>query len=426
MSSTGSSSPFRGLIAAGIERVDADRPQRLRDALELVQAALEAVDPEEATFRALNDLDLTPGEMTVVALGKAAPAMTRGAIRFLGARAARILVVADHSEPLPAKCDLIVSSHPIPDERSLAAGRRMLELVAESPHPVLFLISGGGSALAEVPAPGLELEDVAATFRAILRSGMSIEEANVVRAHISRLKGGRLAAASGQPVATILVSDVGSDPHLVASGPTVPCSSTPADALDAIRRHHLEVPNRVLASLAHGREAPSLAGSPTVMAADGVMAAEAAVDAGRRRGFPIGLLTSELDGEARTAMYESFGSVPRGEIAVLSGETTVEVRGDGVGGRNQEAALAAVDLLAGTAASVLTFGTDGVDGPTDAAGAYVDGATRDRLVAAGIDVDDALARNDSHTALAAVGALIRTGPTGVNVADIWIIDRRDG
>lgn len=417
--------PPSSRLTEAADRIRAERPNRLRDALDLIRAALEAVDPEAATRRSLHDLGLGSETMTIIALGKAAPAMARGAVGVLGSGARSILVVTDHDEPVPDGTELIVSSHPVPDGRSLAAGLRMLDLVTQSPHPILFLISGGGSALAEVPAEGLELEDVAATFQAILRSGMSIEDANVIRAHISRLKGGRLAAATRQPVATILISDVGPDPHLVASGPTVQCTSTPADALDIIHRHRLDVPDPVLASLADGRGAPPLADSPTVMAADGTMAAEAAVDAGRRRNLPIQLLTSSLDGEAGTAMRECLDSFPRGEIAVLAGETTVEVRGDGVGGRNQEAALAAVDVLAGTATSVLTFGTDGVDGPTDAAGAYVDGTTRDRLSAAGIDIDSALARNDSHTALAAVDALVRTGPTGVNVADIWIIDRRD-
>jgi glycerate 2-kinase len=425
MSATDSSRPGLPRLAAVAAQIQAEQPTRLRDALELTQAALEAVDPEAATVRALDGVDLGFEKMAVVALGKAAPAMARGAARALDTSARSILVVTDHDAAVPVGTELIVSSHPVPDGRSLAAGRRLLEVVERSQLPVLFLISGGGSALAEVPAEGLSLADVAATYRAMLHANIGIDEANIVRAHISRIKGGRLAAVTPLPVATILISDVGPHPHLVASGPTLPCTSTPDQALEVIKRHRLDLPAAVVATLSKGIPAPRLAEAPVVMAADGKMAAEAAVEAGRRRGLPTSLLTTSLHGEARTAVRDALIFVHAGEIAVLAGETTVEVRGNGRGGRNQEAALAATTEIAGTPWSVLTFGTDGIDGPTDAAGAYVDGATGQRLRAAGIDVDDALERNDSYSALGAVDALVRIGPTGANVADLWIVDRRD-
>lgn len=425
MSATSSPGPGLARLAATAGQIQAERPPRLRDALELIQAALEAVDPEAATVRALDGLHLGFENVTVVALGKAAPAMARGAARALDTRARSFLVVTDHDERVPEGTELIVSSHPLPDARSLTAGQRLLEVVRESEFPILFLISGGGSALAEVPERGLGLTDVAASYRAMLLANVGIDEANVVRAHISRIKGGRLAAAASSPVATILISDVGPHPHLVASGPTLPCTSDPHDALEVIHRHRLDVPPAVIATLTEGLPAPRLPEAPVVMAADGQMAAEAAVEAGKRRELPAFLLTTSLHGEARGAMRAALSVSPIGEIAVLAGETTVEVRGDGRGGRNQEAALAAATEIAGTPWSVLTFGTDGIDGPTDAAGAYVDGATSHRLGAAGIDVDDALERNDSYSALGAVDALIRIGPTGANVADLWIVDRRE-
>ncbi|HSJ34132.1 MAG TPA: DUF4147 domain-containing protein [Acidimicrobiia bacterium] len=411
-------------LAEMADRIHADQPNRLGELLDLIQSALDAVEPETATVRALDDLDLGSGEVTVVALGKAAPAMARGAVAALGENAVQVVVVTDHHETLPGGAEEMISSHPVPDERSLAAGHRLLEVVAAASHPVLFLISGGGSALVEVPAPGLNLSDLIATYQAMLLANVSIEEANTVRAHLSRIKGGRLAAATRNPMATILISDVGPNPHLVASGPTLPCRTTPSRALDVIRRHGLEVPPAVEAALSRAEPVPPLADSPVLIAADGATAAAAAVGAGRARGLPVSLHTTALKGEARTAMRLALTQVPVGEVAVLAGETTVEVRGDGRGGRNQEAALAAVEHLAGSPWAVLTFGTDGIDGPTEAAGAYVDGSTRARLRSAGIDIEDALARNDSNPALAAVDALIRTGPTGANVADLWIIDRR--
>lgn len=418
-------SPTSRLRLAEIaHRIHADQPARLRELLDLIDSALDAVDPEAATVRALDDLDFGSGGLTVIALGKAAPAMARGAVAALGEDAVRVVVVTDHHEALPDGAEEMITSHPVPDERSVAAGRRLLEVVAATSYPVLFLISGGGSALVEVPAPGLHLSDLIATYQVMLRANVSIEEANTVRAHLSRIKGGRLAAAARNPMATILISDVGPRPHLVASGPTLACPTTPSQALDVIHRHRLEVPPAVETALTQAQPGPVLADTPVVIAADGATAAGAAVEAGRARQLPISLHTSSLNGEARTAMRLALTEVPAGEIAVLAGETTVEVRGDGRGGRNQEGALAAVEDLAGSPWSVLTFGTDGIDGPTDAAGAYVDGATRARLRSAGIDVDDALARNDSNPALAAVEALIRTGPTGANVADLWIIDRR--
>lgn len=411
-------------LAEMAHRIQADQPNRLRELLDLIQSALDAVEPEATTVRALEGVALGSGEVTVVALGKAAPAMARGAVAALGGNAVQVVVVTDHHETLPGGAEEMISSHPVPDERSLAAGHRLLEVVAATPHPVLFLISGGGSALAEVPAAGLDLSDLIATYQAMLHANVSIEEANTVRAHLSRIKGGRLAAATGNPMATILISDVGPHPHLVASGPTQPCLTAPSQALDVIRRHRLVVPPAVEAALSRAEPAPALADSPAVIAADGATAAAAAVEAGRARGLPVSLHTIALNGEARAAMRQALAEVPAGEVAVLAGETTVEVRGDGSGGRNQEAALAAVEDLAGSPWSVLTFGTDGIDGPTEAAGAYVDGSTHARLRSAGIDIADALARNDSNPALATVDALIRTGPTGANVADLWIIDRR--
>jgi glycerate 2-kinase len=404
----------------------ASEPDRLRELLSLVDAALDAVDPEEAVRRLLVD-EPPPGErITVLALGKAAPAMSRGAARALGRRIGQFVVVSDHTEEVPDGAELMVGSHPVPTSASVDAGRRILAAASEPADHVLFLVSGGGSALAEVPREGLELSDLAAVYDLMLRGGVPIEETNCVRAHLSALKGGRLAAAASAPTTTLVVSDVGKRIELVASGPTVPCRSTPAEARAVLERHGLigRLPTAVRRVLDGPADPPDIPPGRVVVAGDGALAAEALAADAARRGIPARVVTTELRGEASTAAVAALSAAPSGAVGIFAGETTVTVRGDGSGGRNQEAALAAALEVEGTGTRFLTFGTDGIDGPTDAAGGYIDGGTAARIRDGGIDPAIALAANDSHTALGAAHALVRCGPTGVNVADLWLVDRR--
>jgi glycerate 2-kinase len=413
--------PSASLSAA---TVAADDPARARDLFGVLQAALAAVDPEAAVIRTLTEHPPAGEKVTVLALGKAGPAMARGAARVLGARTGRTIVVSDHPENVPRGAELRVTSHPWPDSTSVAAGRLLLRAASESRHPILFLVSGGGSALAEVPAPGLDLDDLVAVYDTMLRTAVTIEETNIVRAHLSQIKGGRLAAAAATPTTTVLISDVGDHPDLIASGPTLPCRSLPSDALEVLERHSLTVPDSVREVLENAPPPPTVEPGPVIVAADGRSSAAAAADEAGRRGITARVVTTELAGEARDTALDSLDATPKGEVGVFAGETTVTVRGDGDGGRNQEAALAVSLAIRETGDVFVAFGTDGIDGPTDAAGAYVDGSTARRMQEAGIDAADALARNDSHRALEAAGALIRTGPTGVNVADLWLVDRR--
>lgn len=393
---------------------------------DMLSAALEAVEPRSCVERALRRVLLPGGEVSVLAVGKAAPAMTRGAAAVLGNRFGRAVVVSDHAEPVPGRTDLIVSSHPVPDHTSAEAGRRLLAEAARATGHVLFLISGGGSSLAEVPAPGLDIVDVAETNAVLVRSGAPIEEINTVRAHISALKGGRLAATAGSPATTVLLSDVGDRHHLVASGPTVPCSTTPADALAVLERHGLfeSIPRPVVEALRGAAPPVPAVNGTVIVAGDGATAASAAIAAAERAGVAASLLTTDLSGPAADAARWALEEAPPGTVSVLAGETTVVVTGSGSGGRNQEAALAAALAISGTSRVFAAFGTDGVDGPTDAAGAIVDGSTVERILAAGIDPVASLADNDSHPALDAAGALIRCGPTGTNVADLWLVGDR--
>lgn len=404
----------------------ADDPTRRSRLLAVVHHAVGAVEPAAATAGHIGALLPDSGTVTVVAIGKAAPAMTRGALTGIDPdRLGEVLVISDHPEALPSNAELLLGSHPVPDRASFHAGDRALEVAEAADGFVVFLISGGGSALAEVPADGVDVAELAALYAAMLRSGAPIEAMNTVRIHLSGLKGGRLAAALAPGVghATVVLSDVGSDPSLVASAPTIATATTPAEATDVLHRWQLwdDTGATLRRCLEDGRPTATPTPGPVVLAGDGRLAAEAAAEAAGRAGMAVRVATTALAGiatEAAAALVADMG----GELLVAAGETTVEVRGSGLGGRNQEAALAAAIALHGTSGAFVAFGTDGIDGPTDAAGAYVDGGTLDRMLAAGVDPAAALADNDSHRALEAAGALIRTGPTGVNVADLWLFD----
>lgn len=413
-------------LAALASSITATDPERCRSLLDLIGKGLSVLDPETAVSRALTSEELPGRQITVVAVGKAAPAMARGAAAALGNRVQQWLVVSDHSEPVPAGAELLVTAHPIPDPSSLEAGRRLLETVRKPADHIVFLVSGGGSALAEVPRPGVSLEDLADVYDLLLREGVSIEDANVVRSHLSALKGGKLAAAASASLTTVVLSDVGPRLDLVASGPSIPSSTRPADARVVLDRLGLagRVPPAARSVLERDPEPPPVLGSRVISAGDGEAAAEAVAAAGDELGMPVSVVTSSLEGEAAEAALWAVQAVAAGAVGVMAGETTVTVRGSGRGGRNQEAALSAAMALEERTDVFVSLGTDGIDGPTDAAGAYVDGATAGRMRAAGSDPVAALANNDSHRALDAARALIRTGPTGINVADLWLVDRR--
>ncbi|HHC09577.1 MAG TPA: DUF4147 domain-containing protein [Actinobacteria bacterium] len=400
-------------------------------AVEPARCVLEAVEVADGTVVARGSVVARPRRVVVVAFGKAAPAMARGLAEGLDGLPSTGVVVAPEATagPWPS----IVAGHPVPDAGSVLAGRRVLELAAAAgPDDLLVCcISGGGSALVEVPAEGLELGDLVATTELLLGAGAPIDELNAVRKHLSAVKGGRLAeAARRTTLLTLVLSDVVGDPlDVIASGPTVPDPTTYRDALDVVDRHGLRdrLPGRVVAHLEAGASGllPETPKRPhprqTIeVVGNGPRAARAAVERLRRRGITARVVETTLAGEARDVGARV--AVARLEVAVgvYAGETTVTVRGDGRGGRNQEAALAAALALEGTDGIFLAAGTDGIDGPTDAAGALVDGGTIARGRAAGLDPYEHLARNDAYAFLAAAGDLVVTGPTGTNVADLWL------
>jgi hydroxypyruvate reductase len=296
---------------------------------------------------------------------------------------------------------------------------------------MLVLISGGGSACAEVPAPGLGVEHLAGITEALLASGAPIEEINIVRRSLSILKGGGLAAAAAPArVVTLILSDVvGNHLPTIAGGPTVPNPTGPAEALAVIEHRRLAgaADPAVLAHLRKGSSMATPPAGPIVVVADAATAAEGARAAAARLGIPAAVVDTRVTGEARLA-GRHLADLARGPgplMSILAGETTVAVTGSGSGGRNQEVALAAAIALDGCDGSVVaSLGTDGVDGPTRAAGGVADGSTLARGRTAGLDAVAALDANDSGSYLAVVGSRLVSGPTGTNVGDVMVAWRR--
>jgi glycerate 2-kinase len=404
--------------------------------LDAFRAGVAGVDPEAATVRAAEQLDVRDNRrVVVIAAGKASAAMARGIARAVDIADGVIVAPQDGDAPLP----VIVAGHPVPNEGSVAGGRRALDL-ATSAGPddvVVFLISGGASALLAAPAEGLSLEDLRQSNRVLLECGADIVETNTLRKHLSAVKGGRLAAAAGRSrLVTLVLSDVVGDPlDAIASGPTIPDPTTYEDASAVVDRFGLRerLPDRVIVHLERGCDgkSPETPSEPHLrhvveIIGSGTVAAEAAATYIRSCGIRARIVTTCHTGEAREAAVAAV-TVPTeaDEVLVFAGETTVTVTGSGRGGRNQEAALAAAIAIEGRPVTFLAGGTDGIDGPTNAAGGIVDGGTIDRGRAASIDAMTALENNDANTYLAATGDLIVTGLTGTNVADLWFVFDRE-
>lgn len=422
----------------GTRGSDADRA-RLRAAVErIIREAIAAVAPGPLVSAALDGRSL-PGRVHVLAIGKAALPMMEAALRALAGRAAAALAVAPALEPRDWPRPgprLLRGSHPVPDAGSVEAGRAVLSFAAslEREDTLLVLLSGGASALVTVPAPGLTLEDLAATTRLLLAAGADIAALNCVRKHLDCIKGGRLArAAAPARVLCLALSDVpGDDPAVIASGPLTADPTTYADARAVLRRFDVwhAVAPAVRAHLERAEDESLKPGDPALarvewqLVGSNARALAAAALAAERLGHAVRVEPGTLRGEARdagTAIADMLLQCPPGSALLLGGETTVTVRGGGSGGRNQELALAAALRLDGAAGCVLgAAGTDGVDGASPAAGAIVDGTTLPRLRALGIDATRALEVNDSYTALAAVGDALITGPTGTNVMDVVV------
>ncbi len=413
----------------------------------MFDAAIASAQPARCVPRHLPAPDsLGRGKLVVIGAGKASAAMARavedhwqGPLSGLVVTRYGYAVACDHIE-------IVEAAHPVPDDAGLVAATRMLEVVQglSADDVVLCLISGGGSALLPLPAPGLTLDDKQVLNRALLKSGATISEINCVRRHLSAIKGGRLAAACHPArVLTLLISDVpGDDPMNIASGPTVADPTTCADALAIVRRHGIDLEPRVRDVLESGRGESvkpgdlRLARAETRMIATPQMALEAAAAVARDAGYTPCILGDAIEGEAREvgivlagiALQVATHDQPVAPPCVLlsGGETTVTVRGDGRGGRNVEFLLALAIALDGQPqVHALAGDTDGVDGLEEIAGGLIAPDTLARARARGIKARERLAGNDGHGFFDALGDSVVTGPTLTNVNDFRaiLIDR---
>ena len=388
-------------------------------------------------------LPQTPGRRTVlIGAGKASALMAQ-AIEKAWPHPLEGLVVTRYGHAVPCdRVEIVEASHPVPDAAGEAAAQRILDLAQElGPEDLLICaISGGGSALLSLPGDGLTLADKQAVNKALLRSGAAIGEMNCVRKHLSAIKGGRLAAAAYPArVHTILISDVpGDDPAVIASGPTVPDDTTLAQAREILERRKIDVPDAVRARLNQpdaetpGSGDPVFNNTTTVMAARPLASLQAAADIARQAGVTPLILGDALEGESREVATVMAGiarsirdhglPVPAPAVLLSGGETTVTIKGDGIGGPNAEFTLALAVALKGMAGVYgLACDTDGVDGAAEVAGAIIDPDTLARAEAAGLNARAALENNDAHSFFEALGDQIKPGPTLTNVNDFRAI-----
>jgi len=427
----------------------------------IFDAAVRAVDPAEAIRRhmvregdrlTIGDERVDLGgvrQIVVVGLGKAGAPMAAAVEEILGERIARGVVVTKYGHVQPTRTIRIhEAGHPVPDDAGMAGARAVLDHVKGlGPDDlVLVLISGGGSALTPAPVDGITLAEKQALTKALLACGADIREMNTLRKHISRIKGGQLArAAAPARVLTLILSDIVGDPlDAIASGPTVPDPTTYASALAILDKYHIreEIPASIRTHLEAGAagkipetpkpDDPLFGRVRSVMVASNIQALEAARAEAQRLGFQAIILSSFIEGETReiARMHAALalevrasGHPVRPPVCLITGgETTVTLRGKGKGGRNQEFALAsALDIAGLPDVVVLSAGTDGTDGPTDAAGALADGDTVKRAVGLGLKPRAALDGNDAYPFFERLGDLVITGPTRTNVMDVRLV-----
>jgi len=428
-------------------------------ALQLLEQAVRSADPDAAVRNALRvkgdyirigreRIGLS-GRVIVIGAGKASGRMATAIEFIMGDRIDGGTVIVPKgtaSSYSLRRIQLLEGDHPQPSKDSVEAARAVIRTVSglNEGDVVISLISGGGSALMCLPSEDIPLEDKIATTKALLGSGATIVEFNTVRKHISAVKGGMLArAAYPARVVNLLLSDVPGDrEEIIASGPMCPDTSTFDEAMRVLRLRNLvgRIPDSVEGHITRGIQG-QIPETPkpndmafrhviTKVVAGGKLALRSMGQVCRKRNWGVNVLTSCMEGEARevgtvlASIGIELGSkvVNRPTVVLASGETTVTIRGDGKGGRNQEVALsAAIKLWGNQGITVASMGTDGIDGVTDAAGALVDGRTFDAVIDSGLNPRDALNRNDSYTALRPARSLIFTGPTGTNVSDIMVI-----
>jgi glycerate 2-kinase len=435
--------------------------QLRKDALAIFKASLKAVDPVNAIrehVKIQNDLlavekqnyDLAGfGGIYVIGVGKASAAMAQPIEELLGERITSGFINVKYGHTLPLNIIQInEAGHPVPDEAGLSGSKKIVKLLSQTGEKdlVLFLISGGGSALLPYPVEGLTLEDKQHMTKRLLEVGATIHEINALRKHVSRVKGGRLAKlAFPSALISLILSDViGDNLSSIASGPTVPDESTFGDCLNILEKYELrdKISPKVLEFLEEGAlgrheetpkaEDPAFKKTQNVIIGSNIMAVKAAEQKAQELGYKSLILSTFIEGETREVakVHAAIAKeikitghpIKRPACIISGGETTVTIRGQGLGGRNQEFALAAAIAIDGwDGVVVLSGGTDGTDGPTDAAGAIADGTTVSRARALELDAQAFLQENDSYHFFQPLDDLIMTGPTYTNVMDVRLV-----
>lgn len=405
---------------------------RLRqDADRIIEGAIQSVLPDQAVAEALADKKFAAGSLYVVAAGKAAWQMAKTASEMLGEKVTDGIVVTKYGHVMGeiphVRC--FEAGHPIPDENSFAAAQKILDMVSDlkKEDTVVFLLSGGGSALFEKPLiSGEELKEIT---RQLLACGADIVEMNTIRKRLSAVKGGKFAKlCEPAQVYSIVLSDILGDPlEMIASGPAYPDSTGCADALAVVQRYGLDLSETAMALLQ--QETPKvLKNTETVVTGSVRNLCRAAKKECEKLGYETIILTDQLTCEAKEAgaflaAIARTHQMSRKSLAFIAGgETVVHLTGDGKGGRNQELVLAAADGIAGLKnTAVFSIGSDGTDGPTDAAGGYCDEKTKESLATKKIEIYRILQKNDAYHALQQVNGLVMTGATGTNVNDVSVL-----
>ncbi len=432
--------------------------RRRRDALAMLEEGVRAADPQRITRGALSAVSIGDGGVHVVGFGKASHRMLLGAVEALGERIEGGVVITSDAGAAGRRLggvDILLGDHPLPGNNTLRASERLLDYIdseVRKEDTVIVLISGGGSALFEKPIPPVSITDVAAVTRLLMSHGADIYELNTVRKHISMVKGGRLAERmKASKIISIIISDVvGDRVDVIASGPTAPDPTTYRDAVRAMKRRGVwsDAPETVREVLDMGAKGllpetpkpgnPVFAKVSNILAATNMKSLRRMASLAERLGYTPVILSSAVTGEAREvgrllaglALHVKLHGLPplvkpgRDVAVLMGGETTVTVRGDGIGGRNEELALSflcSLDERASPYTLLAAMGSDGIDGVSPAAGAIVDANIIEAARRADLDCQYYLDRNDSYTFFREVGGLIVTGPTGTNVNDFIIL-----
>ena len=402
-----------------------------QDADRIIASAIAAAMPDAAVKKALEGRSFGPGRLVLVAVGKGGWQMAQSAWELLGDRIQEGVVITKygHAKGPIGNFQIFEAGHPVPDERSFAATQAAIDLVGglDQEDTVLFLVSGGGSALFEKPL--IPAEELTALTGQLLACGADIVEMNTVRKRLSAVKGGRFAqiCAPAQVVSVVLSDIIGDPLDMIASGPAYPDQSTSVQAREIAKKYDLAL-SPAARELLEQETPKRLDNVETQITGSVRQLCKAAAECCRELGYTPTVLTASLTCEAREAgsflasVAQFHQDADRPLAFIAGGETVVHLTGRGLGGRNQELALAAAEGIAGLReTAVFSVGSDGTDGPTDAAGGYVDGDTKARLLEQGVKIFDVLQENDSYHALERCGGLIKTGGTGTNVNDVAVV-----